>query len=131
MPTKITFIFFILGILILASCAKEPEEPACNDFTLPGVWIWTKTEGLSGTNYAPEGYINKIEIGDSTWREFVNDSLIFESMYTVRYDSTGYLLHQGDIFFNNQFAKGFLFAGCSLIFMGGWNDSPEIYYERK
>ena len=132
MPTKNTFIFFILGILFLASCTKEPDL-TCTNTTFPGEWILTKIEGVSGTTYFPEdgGYIKKIEIGDNTWREFINDSLIIESIYTIHRDSTGSIFYHGQLTFNNQNAKSFSFTGCLLIFSGGWNDSPEIYYERK
>jgi hypothetical protein len=90
MIKKTTYLYLSLNILLFASCTKEPES-ICTDFTFPGEWILTKIEGLSGTTYFPEdgGYINTIEIGDSTWRELINDSLVIESIYTVHYDSTG------------------------------------------
>ena len=111
MPANQSNILFILCILFLTSCTKETET-TCTDFTLPGEWILTKINGLSGTTYFPEdgGYIEIIEIGDSTWREFINDSLVFESIYTIHYDTTGSILYRGHITFNNQFFKGFMYG---------------------
>jgi|GEM_PF-4199685 len=132
MSCKTSHLFLFLSILLFASCIKEPEPP-CTDFTLPGEWILTKIKGLSYTAYFPKDgeYIQKLEIGDSTWREFIYDSLVMESIYTVHYDTTGSTLYRGQITFNNQIAKGFAFEGCSLILSGVFEDSVDVYYERE
>ena len=128
--TTSTFLF--LCLLTIFSCTEE-SDPSCMNSNFPGAWTWTKSVGGVGSAYiTPEnsGYTLKIEIGDSTWREFKNDSLVRESLYTIHYDSIG-APYRGWLSFDNQQSKGFSFVGCSLILSGVFEDSLDSYYERK
>lgn len=71
-------------LLLLFSCRKET---GCLQGTgLSGEWIWTASYGgLGGWTLTPmsEMATQRLIIDDFFFREFVNDSLVFESEYDL------------------------------------------------
>lgn len=71
--------------LMLASCQKETNcEPPVG---INGEWIWVESNGgLSGSTFTPEteGFTRRLAIDDFFFREYVNDSLAFESEYDLK-----------------------------------------------
>ncbi len=71
-------------LLLMISCRKQPdcEKPA----GLYGEWIWEKSiGGFGGWTDTPESTkLNKrLVIDDYMFREYINDSLAFESEYNL------------------------------------------------
>ena len=78
----------LLSILVLFGCEKECESPK----GIYGDWIWTMTDDNHyGIITTPEdlGYTVKLSIDDYTFKQFRNDSLVYESQYdlVIRTDS--------------------------------------------
>lgn len=80
----VSIYFFISLVLMVAGCSKEDDCSQSND--LKGEWIWVESVGgIGGWTLTPESQnvTKKLVIDDATFSEFVNDSLIFKSTYTL------------------------------------------------
>lgn len=77
--------FFIFLVLVTVGCNKENDcLHGSND--LKGEWTWVESVGgIGGWTLTPESQnvTKKLVIDDVTFSEFVNDSLIFKSTYTL------------------------------------------------
>lgn len=134
MNTKRTLLFTV-SIFCLAcfSCTDEgPEKITCGKSTIVDEWIWLRAEGGGGLYLTPEntGWNIRLEIGDSIWREFKNDTLTFESAYTFIPDTTD-RFGGGDLHFAEGFAPSVNIQDCYMITYVGFEDAPTIYYQRK
>ncbi len=70
--------------LLLTACHKNNGCPAPEG--LQGTWIWEKSVGgFGGWTITPDstGTTRRLEIDDFFYREFENDSLVFESQYDL------------------------------------------------
>lgn len=77
-------------LFLFASCKKEQACP--KPAGIHGEWEWVQSfGGFGGWTNTPEseGYRIKLVIDDLIYREFKNDSLVFESQYdlVIRPDS--------------------------------------------
>lgn len=80
----VSIYFFISLVLMVAGCSKEDDCSQSND--LKGKWIWVESVGgIGGWTLTPESQnvTKKLVIDDATFSEFLNDSLIFKSTYTL------------------------------------------------
>ena len=106
------FYLLLLASTILIGCKDDDENDPSG---LAGEWEWVQSYGgIAGQTLTPvtEGVTRHLEIDADTYQEFENDSLIFQSQYTLetRQDSlfgtdkiiafeTGYelaVIQQGD-----------------------------------
>jgi len=81
----VSIYFFILLVTVSIGCNKETDCPESNN-DLKGEWIWVESVGgIGGWTLTPESQnvTKKLVIDDATFSEFVNDSLIFKSTYTL------------------------------------------------
>ncbi len=129
------FIFSFSGCLLaLLACTDEgPKVVPCNESNIVDEWIWVKSEGgVGGLYLTPEntGWNIRLEIGDSTWREFRNDTLIFDRKYTFKPD-TNRLFYGGNINFENPPSNYVEIVHCLLELQYGFSDTPINYYRRK
>jgi hypothetical protein len=85
MKNRFVSIYFSISlVLMLAGCSKDEDCAQRND--LKGEWIWVESVGgIGGWTLTPESQnvTKKLVIDDATFSEFVNDSLIFKSTYTL------------------------------------------------
>lgn len=82
MRNKITKALLCCLLLLPFSCRKET---GCTT-GLNGEWIWTASYGgLGGWTLTPESEMatQKLVIDDFFFREYLNDSLVFESEYDL------------------------------------------------
>lgn len=80
---KRTFTFSLL-LFLCFSCRKEKDCPKPEG--IRGEWQWVESVGgIGGWTLTPESEkISKtLRIDDFTYREFVNDSLVYESEYDL------------------------------------------------
>lgn len=83
---NLPFLFLILFVSI-TGCE---EEELSNQIQILGKWEWAKSQGgFGGWTITPEseGYAKYLEIDNTTYREYINDSLVFQSKYTYRSDT--------------------------------------------
>ena len=131
---KLLSILSICLVLTLISCDKEDDIPRiCDDTTLIGTWIWINTTGgVSGAFITPEnaGFTEKLEVSESLWRRYRNDSLVFETPYTLDWyqDSTS---HHGSVRRGTHSGIGFDIWNCSLTLTCGFSDCFVALYERE
>lgn len=85
MKNRFVSIYFSISlVLMVAGCSKEEDCSQGND--LKGEWIWVESVGgIGGWTLTPESQnvTKKLVIDDATFSEFLNDSLIFKSTYTL------------------------------------------------
>jgi hypothetical protein len=80
---KYYFFFFLLAIATFTAC--KDDDPV-NATGIEGDWRWTQSYGgLLGQTITPDsaGYTRHLEIDSETYREFQDDSLIFQSNYNI------------------------------------------------
>jgi len=81
----VSIYLFILLVAVSIGCDKETDCPESNS-GLKGEWTWEESVGgIGGWTLTPESQnlTKKLVIDDATFSEFVNDSLIFKSTYTL------------------------------------------------
>lgn len=113
----------ILSILFV-SCSKDCKEPT----GINGEWIWTKSVGYFGT-YTPLdlGFNKKLIIDDFIFKQFENDSLIFESQYDL-------VIREANTFIDFEHGLGYIIdiQGSKLELSEYlWTDGYTHYYIRK
>ncbi|MEZ5059577.1 MAG: hypothetical protein R2879_21295 [Saprospiraceae bacterium] len=84
--TRIFFLLLTLSGIIFFSCKKENDHPSPFQ-TLQGNWEWQESNGgFAGWQLTPasEGYTQSLEIDTDTYKMYRNDSLLFESTYTIK-----------------------------------------------
>lgn len=81
----VSIYFFILLVAMSIGCDKETHCPESNN-GLKGEWTWVESMGgIGGWTLTPESQnvTIKLVIDEETFSEFVNDSIIFKSTYTL------------------------------------------------
>ena len=129
-------LLFTVSIFCLAcfSCTDEgPEKITCGKSTIVDEWIWLRHEGgVGGLYLTPEntGWNIRLEVGDSIWREFKNDTLTFESAYTFTPDTTD-SFGGGQLHFAEGYGTSVSMHDCFMSLNVGYEDTPTSYYQRK
>lgn len=115
--------------IILSSCEKDCIKP----IGISGNWIWDKSVSTWGT-WSPEnsGERRELKIDDYYYKEFLNDSLVFESQYdlVIRIDSI--YGPQSYIVFPSGYEEGISFNESNLVRVETmYIDGFTHYYHRK
>lgn len=81
-----------MGMFLLALNACQKDEGCRQADSINGEWIWiASVGGLAGQTHTPQsdGVTRKLEIDDFFFRQYVDDSLVFEKQYDleIRKDS--------------------------------------------
>lgn len=129
----ILFTFSICSLAFFSCSDTGPQVAPCNESTIIDEWIWVKSEGgVGGLYLTPEntGWNIRLEISDSIWREFKNDTLTFESKYSFTPDTNG-LFYGGDLDFEDRLAPNVEIIHCLLNLQYGFEDTPINYYQRQ
>jgi hypothetical protein len=80
--TKRFLFLTCLAFVLFTSCNKDCIKPT----GIEGEWIWTKSiGGIGGWTLTPEseGMTKKLIIDPRYYREFVNDTLLFQVQYDL------------------------------------------------
>lgn len=122
-----------LIILIYSCSAERPIEKECNLSGIQGQWDWVEsTGGVSGAYLTPlnSGWNKRIEINDSLWSEFKNDTLTYSSLYTFSRDTNSQFI-QGFVLLKDPPGKAIRIYNCTMTISGLFEDSLEHKYEYK
>lgn len=124
-------IFMIVLMAITLSCSKEQTERECNLSGTVGNWIWIEsTGGVSGAHLTPDntGLTMMLEINDTLWTEYLNDSITFSSPYTFTPDTNSTFL-QGKVYFSLPPSLQIQIQNCSMTIEGHFEDGMDSTYE--
>lgn len=124
-------LIFPLLILFVSITGCDKEELP-NQIQILGKWEWVKSEGgFGGWTITPEseGYTEYLEIDNTTYRKYVNDSLVFQSKYTYRSDTLYGIPEYID--FENGGAFGVNVSKNTLQFEEFCDDCYVHYYKKK
>jgi hypothetical protein len=102
---------FTIVLFLFAACKKDQDCPKPTGVN--GEWEWVQSAGGFGgwtLNPESEGFQIKLVIDDFMYREYKNDSLIFESQYDLEI--------RPDTFFNTNTYISFETGGAKAIDIG-------------
>jgi len=126
-------LLFPLILLVIFACHDEKDTVyrECEE-SIVGEWIWLRSEGgiIESLNPENTGWNIRLEVGDSIWREFRNDTLIFDDKYVFE-QSSDTIFYRGRIRFENHYPYNIKVINCTLYHDGVFDDSPDFIYERK
>ena len=130
--TSIVFVAALILSTMTFSCSKEElPDRECNLSSIKGSWDWVETTGLlAGGRLTPSntGLTMRLEINDTVWNEYTNDSLTRSTQYTFTQD-TNTNFFRGRVDFGSPLSIPIRIHNCSMLIEGLWDDSPDIIYE--
>lgn len=114
---------------VFVSCEKDCVKPT----GINGEWIWQKSVSTWGT-WTPEntGEHRKLKIDDFIYREYINDSLVYESQYDLEIREDSVLGPRNFIVFSSG-SDLLIGIGESKLLLTeyNWDDGFTYYYNRK
>lgn len=129
--TWLLMLVVLTVILPLFGCEKDCSSP----MGFYGEWEWIRTfDNHNGVTTTPEdlGYTEHLSVGDFIFRQFINDSLVFESQYDllIRTDSLG--KSKNFLVFPSGYEREISVDGNELALTETWLlVNPTSYYTRK
>ena len=105
--------YFLLASTLFIACKDEDEDPNA----LIGEWEWVQSYGgIQGQTLTPqsEGVTKHLEIDDDTYKEFINDSLIFQSGYEIEARQDSIFGTDQVITFDTGYELAFIQGGDNL-----------------
>lgn len=93
--------FLAFGCLLLLITACQKDKDCIAYLGINGEWTWVKSVGgIAGSTLTPEteNLTRTLEIDDFKFREYVNDTLAYQSEYDLDMDSTGlaWIIYEDD-----------------------------------
>jgi len=111
-------LFTILILLTLFVSCENKNLCDTNSPTLIGSWIWVKSVGgIGGGTFTPEMTGERITLEitpDSTYRKYLNGSLIAESKFTLAHDVQSSIPY---LKFNGLTSLSFEFIDCNNLIL--------------
>jgi hypothetical protein len=134
MKNRFVSIYFSISlVLMVAGCSKEEDCAQNND--LKGEWTWVESVSGWGFTYTPESQnvTKKLVIDDENFSEFVNDSLIFKSIYTLGISEKELIgtTEKTFIRFESGNRKAIIINQCNLELIDQCYDCDTHRYKRK
>ena len=127
---KLSFSILVCSFILAAffSCHKDCVKPT----GINSEWIWEKSESPWGTlTPLNTGEQRKLKIDDYIFREFINDSLVFESQYDLVMRNDSIYDNQTFIVFPSGYEEGIIINGSELVRIEVlWSDGFNHYYDR-
>jgi hypothetical protein len=131
MKLKSFTILLSIIVILFVSCNKDCSS---ND-NIHGYWEWTKSiGGFYGRTITPKttGFTSHIFISGNQYKEYQNDSLIFESTYELQTKLNSANEKRKYIFFESGWDYE-INLDCNelILYEIHWSDGYTRYYSRK